>query len=1014
MPAQVEKQSVEEYMIKRLVEKGWKYVPGRELDRESYEDPLLINNLIEAIRRINKRVDLEEEDIKKILNELRLRSGQEGQRQILNFFKKGISIKLEKSKDLVRVYLFDFDNINNNEFIVSNQVCFSSATEEIIADIVLYINGIPLVIIECKNPGDISVSWEDAFSQIKEYEKKIPELFKYVQIGVAAELIAKYFPIVTWQDKDEVKIYEWKEKGKEEFGKDISMTSIIEMLSRENLLNILRDYLFFREERGQKTKVIARYMQYRAVEKIVERVKRNMKKEDEKNKGLIWHWQGSGKTLTMIFAANKLYHLKELENPTIFFILDRRDLEEQFYQEFNALDIEKVESIDSIRKLKAILKHDNGRGKRGFFTVLVHKFRPEELKNFKKELEELGKENKTILNRKNVVAFIDEGHRTQYGLLAAQMRDILQNAFFFAFTGTPISKKQRSTYEEFSYPPEEFYLDKYFITDSIEDGFTVQIAYQPRLEKDVHLKKDTLKILMEVEDEELPEEKKKEIQEKVKKRLNLKEVYYKNKERIEKIAKDIAEHFKENVDGKFKAMVVAGSREACVYYKKELDKHLPKDYSEVVMTYVEKEKSIKIREYLTKLQERYPNKEIREITKEIIENFKDEEKLPKILIVTEMLLTGFDAPILQTMYLDKPLKEHRLLQAIARTNRPYRGIKEAGVVIDYLGIIKEFKKAFEIYSKEEIEKAVIDKEEILNQFRELIKKTLRIFEDVKRDSSRESMLKALEILANEEIAKEFLKNYKELRKKFELLGSEKRKIIFFEEFKWLTYIYVVYLREKNQKEEFEDENYLKKYFSKTLKLIHKSTEIEDLKKNLPIINFDENYIKKLEEKFKTKEEKAANIVFTLNRYILVERQKDPIYESLVEKVWRLINLWREKTKDFEKIYREGLKIIEEKIELERRKKNLGLNNLEYSVLISLEQEVKNKEGLIKEVKKLNNILKKYLFSGWTNQVQIKKSIEREIRKFLIKNKKKFRIKLDSIDKISAKILDNLKKYGKKG
>src|SRR3989344_3550241 len=278
---------------------------------------------------------------------------------------------------------------------------------------------------------------------------------------------------------------------------------------------------------------------------------------EKKNRGLIWHWQGSGKTLTMIFSANKLYPIKELANPTIFFILDRTELEEQFYNEFNGLDLGvKVEKIDSIHKLKEVLMHDEGKGKRGLFTVLVHKFRENELKEADKILKELSKDNQTISNRKNIVAFIDESHRTQYGLLAAQMKYILKNAFFFAFTGTPISKKTQNTHLEFAYPQfGENYLDKYFIKDAINDGFTLKIVYQPRLEKEVHLKKDQLDLLLKIEDEDLPEKKRKEYEEKVKKKINIRKAYYKNRERVAKIAKDISQHFKENLDNKYKAMV---------------------------------------------------------------------------------------------------------------------------------------------------------------------------------------------------------------------------------------------------------------------------------------------------------------------------------------------------------------------------------------------------------------------------------------------------------------------------
>ncbi len=1011
MPHQIERNSVEDYLVEKLQERGWKVLDAKELIRESYEESLLLKNLIECLKRINlqKGIELSDTDIKQVLNELKLRAtGIEGQKQILSFFKRGISIKLEKTKDLVRVHLFDYDNLKNNEFILSRQVVYQSANDEKRSDIMLYVNGIPLVIIECKNPADFSISWKDAYDQIKEYEKAIPDLFKYVQIGVAAEQVAKYFPIVTWQES---KVYEWKE-DKLEKGKDVSLSSIVDMLDPFMLLDIIKNYLFFREEGKQKTKVMARYMQHRAVEKVINRVRGNIKGIEKKNKGLIWHWQGSGKTLTMIFSANKLYPLRELANPTIFFILDRIELEEQFYNEFSGLDLGvKVEKIVSIRELKNILLHDNGKGKRGLFTVLVHKFRENELKEADKILKEISKENQTILDRKNIIAFVDEGHRTQYGLLAAQMRAILKNAFFFAFTGTPIAKKEKNTYEEFSYLPEEPYLDKYFITDSINDGFTVRIAYQPTLEKNVELKKDMLKTFLDVQFDEIPEKEKEIVQEEIKGKINFMKAYLKNPERIAKIAKNIAEHFKENLNGKFKGMVVAVDRSSCVNYKKELDKLLPPEYSEVVMTFNQGD-SLEIIKYYKELQERYPNKDTGEIIKEITTKFKEEEN-PKILIVTDMLLTGFDAPILQTMYLDKPMKEHKLLQAIARTNRPYKEVKEAGLIMDYLGILKYFKKAFDLYSKKDLEGALINRDELIEDFKKLIKETIGILSGVNLHGTKmEDFIKALEILSLEENSDKFIESYKQLRKLFELLGADPRKVEHAEDFFWLSKIYVYYMRQRTQKEDFEDSD-VDKYFAKTIKFIHKTTKIEDLKKDLPIINFDEQYIKHLEEKYKSKEEKAANIIFTLNRLVLVEQHDNPIYESLLDKVSRLIDLWKEKTKDFEKIYRGGLKAIEERNLLLKRQKELGLNNFEYSTLILLENKIGKEKNLVKEVIDFSKSLERYMFTNWELQVVIKKSIEKEIRSFLLKLKQVYKLKLSDVDEISYKIFESLKKYGKR-
>ncbi|MEM0040798.1 MAG: HsdR family type I site-specific deoxyribonuclease, partial [Thermofilum sp.] len=873
-------------------------------------------------------------------------------------------------------------------------------------DIILYINGIPIVNIECKNPTSLTENWYTAYKQIQEYQQKVPELYKYVQIGVAAEQTAYYFPIVPWQ-KEDVKIYQWHTSNESD-----PLDAQIEMLQPQTLLNIIRNYLFFRIEHGAATKVITRYMQYRASEKIYNRVIAYLQGKETRNKGLIWHWQGSGKTLTMIFAAYKLYRDPQLENPTIFFIVDRKELQEQLIQEFNALDITKPEAIDTIDALTQILRHDENRGKRGIFITLIHKFRPNELTKLQNELDALSQNRETIKTRKNVILFIDEAHRTQYGILAAQMKEILKNAFVFAFTGTPIAKKERNTYKEFSNPPEELYLDKYFITESIQDGFTLKIAYQPRLEKEegIHLKKELLDAFIEAEFEEIPEEYREETKEKIKQRLNTIKVFLENPERIKRIAQDIAEHYKENLEGKFKALVVAVDRLACVRYKRELDKHLPKEYSEIVMTFTPSDPQ-EIQEYLQELKARYHGKDIEEILKQIIDKYKEEE-YPKILIVTDMLLTGFDVPILQTMYLDKPLKEHRLLQAIARTNRPYKDIKEAGLIIDYVGILKELTRTFENYAKEDIAGVLLDFETLTQEFNQILNETIALFPDVPKDKyDRQTMLKAFEtITADEQNSKKFYENYRKLRKLFELLGTHPIKIERLNEYKWLTQVYEYYIHLLRQ-EHYEEAEYVQKYFPKTLKYVYETTQLSEVERQYPTIQFDANYLKNLEEKIKTKEEKAANILFTLNRFIIVDKYRNLISETLTEKIERIVKLWKERTKDYERIYEESVQIVNEINELQNRQKRLGFTDLQYSILLTLEQTLSQPKDLTQDVKELTAMLQPYLFKDWQIQPSTRKTIKGIIRKFLTKHMKDYGLTYQQIDQLQQKIMEKVETYG---
>ncbi|MCK4234879.1 HsdR family type I site-specific deoxyribonuclease [candidate division WOR-3 bacterium] len=1001
-----EKNLVEDYFIEQLQEKGWKFVSADELERDNFEEPLLATNVVRAIKRINQIPGLTQEDINRALNELKLATTSiDGAKKILRFFKKGIPIKLEKEAIVERIQLFDYENVENNEFMISRQVNYQGR-DKIRTDIMLYINGVPIVNIECKNPANMSESWFNAYRQIKDYENTVPELYKYVQIGVAAEAQAKYFPIVPWQEN--VWKYEWKEHSDSTGSKD-SVDATISILSKDKLLDIIRNFLFFRVEMGNATKVITRYMQYQAANKIVNRVIDNLRNREDKKNGLIWHWQGSGKTLTMIFAANKLYYTPVLENPTLFFIVDRIDLERQLADEFNALDIVIPEVIGSVEDLKEVIKSDNYRGKRGVFITLIHKFKRGELKELQTEIEETTKIQETIMTRKNVIAFIDEAHRTQYGLLAAQMKEILKNAYYFALTGTPISKPKfgRDTYEQFSYLPEEPYLDRYFITESIKDGFTVKIVYQPRLEN-LHLHKDMLETFLESEMEEIPEEVREGVEEKTKKRLSTIKLYLENPNRIKEISKDISNHFKENFDGKFKAMVVAASRKACTLYKTEIDKYFPAEYSEVVMTAGRKD-NILIQECVAEMRKRHGWKDYDDIKKDVIDKFKEEE-YPRILIVTDMLLTGFDSPILQGMYLDKPLKEHRLLQAVARTNRPYRDIKEAGIIIDYVGILKEFKRALEIYNEDDIKGVLFSYENVRKEFKNAISELKKILKEVPETYKRDTLLKAVEVLTGDtKKEKSFVEKYKKLRKIFEILGPDEIKLKYFDDFKWLSAIYTFYTKMVFQNPNYE--RYIGRYFNRTLQYIYETTEIEKIKTDFPYVSFDEEYLKKLNEKVKGKKQKAANILFTLNKFVLVEKHRSPIYETLVERVERLLEMWKEKVKDYEKIFNEGVNIVKDINGLSARQRELDFEDLEYALLLTVEGKIGEKSKMSEEINEISEKLRKYMFTGWLQQTTVRKDVEKELRRFVRGIKARHNLTMEEMNNLFDKMIENVKYYG---
>jgi len=998
MPKKLEKQLVEDYTAQKLQELGWRFIAPEALERENIREPLLIENLKSAILRINKDLSIGKEELKKVIDELKLLTAeQEGNKKFLHFLKYGIGIKFEKERVVKYINLFDFENLENNEFIFSRQVHFRGK-DLIIPDIILYINGVPLVEIECKNPAVLKTNWKEGFFQIKNYEKLVPELHKYLQIGIAFAEKVRYFPIVPWREN--VSVYVWK---KDDLAED---EAVFEMLTPQALLDILRNFLFIREEHGEIKKVLARYMQYRAVNKIYQRVIDNLKGREDKNKGLIWHWQGSGKTLTMIFAAHKLHFDKHLENPTIFFIVDRRDLEEQMKSELASLKLNfSFETIESARALKEIVSHDNFKGKRGVFLTLIYKFRPEE--RFLPEGLPA-----SISQRKNIVCFLDEVQRSQYGVLAGQMKKILKSAFFFGFTGTPIAEDDRNTYNEFGYPlKEEGYLDKYFLDDSQKDGFTLPLVYLPRLEKSIHVKEKDIKLFIKkIESEDLADAEKEELNAGVRRRLNFINIFLENEDRIKKISQDIAEHFKKNVDGRFKAMVVTGSRNACVLYKRHLDKYLPPEYSEVVMTFNIGDKE-PVNQFYKEWQKRYiefPDDEHR--VKNIIESFKEKES-PKILIVTDMLITGFDAPILQTMYLDKLLKKHRLLQAIARTNRPYENFKAVGLIVDYVGILKNINFALKHYYKMDIKGGIVDFSLILKEFEKSIEELGKIFAGVELKIERKILLKAINILREEEIKNNFIENYKKARKLFEILGSFSGKLKYLDRFKWFTIVYE-YWKKLTESEEKKEK--IEKFFRRTLEAVHQNIEIQRIEKAIPAVALDIKYLTKIQKSALSQEEKAVNILFALEKLVLVEQHRNPIYQSILDHLNELIRKWKKREIDYQQLLKEERLIIRVIEDNEEKRKELDLTHFDYGILLILQKDLKkekDEEKFKKFVEKIKSLIKEDLIENWQENPTLKQNIKRKTREYLLRLKQDYKLSYEEFDSLHKKLVRFINDYG---
>lgn len=1006
----VKEKGLEDYIVDELTKYGWRYVDATSLEREGFDKPLLYNVLRRKIREFNSGVS--EDDVSETISLLEGRSYRpKGAREVIEYLKFGVPVKLSQTRTSARLKFIDYSNIGRNDFVVSKQVTHVGV-REIRNDIVLYVNGVPLVNIEVKKPTDLGVSWRDAFVQIKRFEQDVPELYKYVQIGVAVEAVARYFPIVPWAGADAVPTYEWKEEGLD------SIDSVIKMLCPERLLDILRFYLYFRMEQGRETKVLPRYMQYRAAEKIVERVLKRSRGESVVDRGLIWHWQGSGKTLTMVFAAMKIYWL--LKDPMIFFVVDRLELQNQLYFEnLTKLDLGPEVSpklIDSIDRLKQVLSYNDYRGEPGLFVVMVHKFKPEEFVNVEKLLEAVSKTKpNTVMNRNDVIMLVDEAHRTQYGVLAEQMMRLLRSANYFAFTGTPVPRKNplQNTFAKFS-PPNELYLDKYFIPDSIDNGYTVKIAYQPG-PFDYKLERKLLDEFLESEFDELPEEVRKSIEKSVVKELDVQKykVFLENQNRIERIAEYIAKHFKENVDGRFKAIVVAASRRACVLYKRALDKYLQPEYSGVVMTFQNQEEDELIEEYRRELMRQHNVTDPRDVVQKVIERFRIDEN-PRILIVTDMLLTGFDAPVLQTMYLDKPLKGHRLLQAIARVNRPYREVKEYGLIIDFIGMFDELEKAFIMYESEDLRGAVFDIDSLLNMFRSGVNELLQLVDPRPHVESEEELFKCMKnraekLAKDKELERNFIGVYRVLRRLYDLiapkLAEQERK-----EYEWLSDIYLFYT--KNFKGKSSEEEMVNKYYRKTVEAISQTFQTIEKESKFSPLTIDRKFFEEfIQNNTISNEEKSSDLLMGVIRFKLYA-QDDPVYISVADKIETIIDEWRKKLRTSLELYEEAKKLWEEIYVRKEEQTKLQFNPREYityRTLVDNGFEKRDAEEIAKNItEKTKN---KTSIKEWYKNPKLVKDIERITAHTILRYARKYNLSKDNIKKLIDLVIERMKKNG---
>ncbi len=938
----------------------WVYKPAQELGR-NVNEVLHEAELKAALVRINPEIAQRPELADEVIYKLRailITVGQVGLVRANEEFFKWLTgdktMPFGENNRHVPLRLIDFDDLTNNRYIVTNQYRVHHR-ETKIPDIVMLINGIPVVVGEVKTPIRPSVSWLDGAHEIHAiYENSVPQLFVPNILSFATEGKELYYggirtPLEFWapwrleNDDDALS----KRLGLADIGKELS-----DLLSPARLLDIMQNFsLFTSNKKKHRIKVICRFQQYEGANKIVERVK-----DGHIKKGLIWHFQGSGKSLLMVFAAQKLRRSAELKSPTVIVLVDRTDLDTQISSTFNAADVPNVETTDSISELQTLLERDT----RKIIISMIHKFR----------------DAKPNMNqRDNIIVLVDEAHRTQEGDLGRQMRAALPNAFLFGLTGTPVNKADKNTFWAFGAEEDKGgYMSRYTFQDSIRDNATLPLHFEPRL-LDVHVDKETIdKAFAEFKDEiALTDEEADALNQKSAKMA----AFLKSPERVAKIVEDIAKHFKEKVGPHgFKAMIVTPDRYGCVQYKEELDKYFPTEASAVVIS--------------TSANDDYDFKQKWGMDKskqeKIVDAFCDASSEVKFVIVTAKLLTGFDAPILQTMYLDKSIKDHTLLQAICRTNRLYPN-KTFGRIVDYFGVFDDAAKALQ-FDEESVKQVITNFAGLRIKLPIAMQETLAHFEGVDRTiTGFEGLEAAQNMIGTDEKKDAFARDYKYLAQLWESLSPDSILDAYNQDYKWLSQVY--------QSVKPATDNIGKllwhSFGAQTTKLIHENVHVGEIHQ-LDEFVLDAEII---EDIFNNPDPKKAK---ELEKILIKRFQKhngDPKFVKLSERLEALRAKAEKGLISSIDFIKELCKIATETVQAEKEVAQSKQEKSPKAALTELFLELKteNTPAVVERiVADIDAIVRVVRFPGW----QLTASGEREVQKSLRSQLLKYKLHKDQV------------------
>lgn len=1030
---------LEEAAIEILQELGYEYVfapdiscDGEYPERKDYREVFLEQRVKDALFRINRDLPAEAlEDAYRQIITFNSPMLEENNRYFHKLLVEGIEVSY-KEKNVIRTkraYIIDFDDMDgkksNNEFLVVNQFTIIE-NEERRPDLILFINGIPVVVIELKSASDENVGIENAYNQIQTYKRDIPSLFNYNAFCILSDGINAKAGTIT---SNEERFMNWRSidgETVEPLSKPQYEVLFYGMLAKERLLDIIKNFLLFQESKEEEKdadgnkigdkktiiKILAAYHQYFAVKKAIEKTKEATREDGDRKIGVIWHTQGSGKSFSMVFYTAGL--VRELNNPTIVVITDRNDLDDQLFSTFaksqdilrqtpKQADVRKLTDEQKKQQAKENSKEINGlfdllndRESGGIIFTTIQKFKPEE------------GEMPALTKRKNVIIIADEAHRSQYGLdaktdvktgevkygYAKYLRDALPNASFIGFTGTPIDLEDRSTTAVFGHC-----IDTYDMTRAVEDEATVKIYYENRIIKLETDEEELIKI--DEEFEEVTEGQEDFEREKNKTKWSRLEAVVGSPNRVKKLAEDIVNHYEEKsktIDGK--AMIVCMSRRICVDLYDEIIKLRPdwhdddvnKGKIKVVMTGSASDNE--------RLQKHVGGKQRRDT---LAKRMKDNADELKIVIVRDMWLTGFDVPSMHTMYIDKPMKGHNLMQAIARVNRVFKD-KSGGVVVDYLGILESLKNALKEYTDGDKKNTGIDTSvaiSIMLEKLEILQGMMHGFDYSKyMGTSQKERIRAITggmdfILGKpEEDQKEFKKISVELAKAHSLCAATedgKAKALEVSYFKAVK-ASLAKLKEKDavikSKKEIE---------ARVNQMLERSIISEDVIDVFDAMGLKRPDVSILSEEFldEVREMKHKNLAVEMLKKLLEGNIKSMEKRNLVkserfsEKLKKALNKYRNQAITNAEVIEELIRMAHEMKRAREEEKDLGLNEDEiafYDALTADEvvKEFMEDETLKKIAQELTFAIKNNITIDWSVRKSAQAGMRRIIKRLLKK------------------------------